>query len=94
MNTWYFVVKEEKAILLLKYPTLYKLQQKHWLDLVSNSFSDCACVRLASSAANGMKNELKAYIEIARFISLLSDGSTNKEVLEEKIVYIHSLSAQ
>ena len=89
MNTSYFVVKE--GLTFLKYSKLCQLQQKNRTDLGSNHYSDRTCAGLASSIANNIKSELKADTENVHFISILSDGSTDKVIIEEEIVYIHYL---
>ena len=83
MNTSYFTVKENLAF--LKYSKLCKLQQKNRTDLRTNHLSDCACAHL--KIAN-IQSELKADIENACFMSILSYGSTDKGIIEEEIVYM------
>ena len=89
MNTSYFVVKEGMAF--HKYPKIRALQQKNSLDLGQNYLSDIACGRFVSSMAEDIKLNLKSDVEDTRFLSVLSDGSTDAGILEEEIVYIRYL---
>ena len=89
MNTSYSAAKEGLAF--LKCPKLCELLQKNGIDLGNNHLSDPTCAHLASSIANNIKSELKDDIENTCFISLSSDGSTDKGITEEEIVYIRYL---
>lgn len=86
MNTAYFIVKESLAF--QKYPKLCELQQKNDLDLGQNHISDVSCGRFVSVISSDMNYSLKCEVENTRFISLLSDRSTDAGILEEEIVYI------
>ena len=85
----YFVVKEGMAF--WKYLKICALQQKNSLDLGQKYLSDIACGRFVSSIAEDIKSDLKSDVEDARFLSVLSDGSTDAGILEEEIVYIRYL---
>ena len=62
-----------------------KLQQLDGLELGENYLSDMACARFVFTIASDLKSD--RYICDSRFVSILSDGSTDKGILEEEILY-------
>ena len=58
-----------------------KLQKLNGLEL-----GDKACARFVSSIASDLKSEVYRDIRNTRFVSILSDGSTDQGILEEEII--------
>ena len=54
-----------------------KFQELNGLELGKNYLSDKACARFVSD----LKSEVYRYIHDSRFVSILSDGSTDKGIL-------------
>ena len=86
MNTAYYVAKS--GLSFLKYTEICELQIKNGLDLGENYLTDVACTRLISSIADDTKSDLKFDVANARFLAVLSDGSTDAGILEEEAVYL------
>ena len=84
VRTAYMVVKEHLPF--MKYTSMCKLQKLNGLELGENYLSDKACTRFVSSIASDLKSEVYRDIRNTRFVSILSDGSTDKGILGE-IVY-------
>ena len=82
VRTAHLVVKEHTS--------MYKLQELNGLELGENYLSDKGCVRFVSTIASDLKSEVYHYIRGSRFVSILSDGSTDKVILEEEMVYARS----
>ena len=85
-RTAYTCVKEH--IPFTKYESLCQLQELNGLDLGENYLSRIACARFVQSIASDIKEDLKTAINDCRFVSVLSDGSTDKGIIEEEIVYV------
>ena len=62
----------------LKYEQLCQLQQLNGLFLGNNYISNNACKRFIAHIASDIKNDLREAVGVARFVSVLSDGSTDK----------------
>ena len=86
MNTAYFTVKH--GLSYKKYPLICKLQEKNGLDLGNNYLNDKACNRIVNSISEDLRKNQKDEINGARFLSVLSDGSTDAGILEEEAVYL------
>ena len=88
MNTAYYVAKA--GLSFLKYTEICELQIKNGsqMDLGENYLTDVACMRLISSIAEDTKSDLKSDVANARFLAVLSDGSTDVGILEEEAVYL------
>ena len=84
VRTAYMLVKEHLPF--MKYTSMCKLQKLNGLELGENYLSDKACARFVSSIASDLKSEVYRDIRNNRFVSILSDGSTDKGILEEEIV--------
>ena len=62
-----------------KYASICKLQQLNGLELGENYLTDMACSRFVKAIAGDWRNEIAQ--------SILSDGSTDKGIVEDEIVY-------
>ena len=85
-RTAYTCVKEHLSF--SKYEVLCQLQKLNGLELGDNYCSRLAGTRFIESIADTIKVEFKNTINDSRFISLLSDGSTDKGIVEEEIIYV------
>ncbi len=85
MRTAYMVVKEHLPF--TKYPSMCELQRINGLVLGENYLTNKACGRFAFSIATDITKNVYNDICDARFVSILSDGSTDKGILKEEIVY-------
>ena len=56
--------------------------------LGDNYLSRKACARFVQSIAEDIKGDLRSSIKNSRFVSILSDGSADKRIIEEEIVYV------
>ena len=88
-NTAYFVAKE--GLSFKKFPRLCKLQTKNSVQLGDNYLTDVACRRFLSTIGKGLKDDLRESFNLARFVAVLSDGSTDAGILEEEILYVRFL---
>ena len=88
-NTAYFVAKE--GLSFKKFLRLCKLQTKNSVQLGDNYLTDVACRRFLSTIGEGLKDDLRESFNLARFVAVLSDGSTDAGILEEEIVYVRFL---
>ena len=86
MNTAYFVASEGEPF--TKYPRLCALQEKNGLNMGTNYLNRQACKVFITSIGEVLRNETIQFIRNARFISILSDGSTDRSILEQEIVYV------
>ena len=85
VRTAHLVVKEHLPF--AKYTSMCKLQELNGLEMGENYLSDKGCVRFVSTIASDLKSEVYRHIRDSRCVSILSDGSTDKGILEEEIVY-------
>ena len=70
-----------------KYEALCQLRKLNGLELGDNYLNRIACGRFVGYIADDLKMELKSDINNCRFVSILSNGSTDKGILEEEIIY-------
>lgn len=85
-NSAYYIAVEGDSF--TKFPKLCALQAKNGIDMGKNYLNDKACRNFCISAAEVLKEESLEEIENARFISVLSDGSTDKGIREQELVYV------
>ena len=71
-----------------KYEALCELQELNGLVLGDNYLSRKACARFVQSIEEDIKGDLRSSIKNSRFVSIHSDGSTDKGIIEEEIVYV------
>ena len=76
-RTAYFTAKE--TLSFLKFEKLCELQQLNGIPLYGENYkSNNACKRFISSIASDIKEDLRDDFNNARFVSIMSDGSTDK----------------
>lgn len=85
-NTAYYIAKEGEAF--RKFPNLVGLMKKNGVDVGSNYINEKACREFCISAADVLKENTAEQVQNARFICLLADGSTDKSITEQEIVYV------
>ena len=85
-RTAYTCVKEYMPF--TKYEALCELQELNGIVLWDNYLSRKACARFVQSITEDIKGDLRSSIKNSRFVSILSDGSTDKGIIEEEIVYV------
>ncbi|XP_071964144.1 zinc finger protein 862-like [Antedon mediterranea] len=91
-RTAYYVAKEEIA--LAKFPGLCKLQMANGVELKNTYINDHACGEFIKSMAHVQREKTTEELtaENTRFLSVLSDGSTDSGIIEQEIVYVRYLS--
>ena len=62
----------------MKYEKICNLQELNGLSIGKNYLSNNACKRFIASIAADIKDETKSDFNSARFITIMSDGSTDK----------------
>ena len=77
-RTAYFVAREGMSF--LKYERLCILQSLNGLELGKNYHSNNGCRRFISSIASDIKDDLRSNFNKCRFITVMSDGSTDKGI--------------
>ena len=86
MNTAYFIASEGEPF--TKYPRLCILQEKNGVNMGKNYLNRQSCKVFVTSIGEVLRHETCEFIRNARFISILSDGSTDNGILEQEIVYL------
>lgn len=67
---------------------LLALQSKNGIDVGTNYRTDKACKDFCTNAAEVLKEETSENVNGARFICILADGSTDKGIIEQELVYV------
>ncbi|XP_078509506.1 zinc finger protein 862-like [Lissotriton helveticus] len=86
-NTAYYIAKQGEAF--IKFPKLCSLQKKNnpeWN--FENYMTDHACRNFVIAISETLKMTIRSQIENARFISVLSDDSTDKGIQEQELIYV------
>ena len=89
-NTAYYIAKENESF--AKYPSLLELQKKNGVVIGSNYLNDKSCKQFCVSTSETLKDETIEDLRKARFVSVLSDGSTDKGIVEQELVYVRYIS--
>ncbi len=85
-RTAYYVAKEEVA--LVKFRSLCKLQMANGVDVKNTYMNDHACRNFIGAMAHVHRADMISQIENSRFLSVLSDGSTDRSIIEQELVYV------
>lgn len=88
-RTAYYVAKEEIA--LAKFPSLCKLQIGNGINMNNTYLNDHACRNFIGAMAHVHRLDTASQIEKSRFLSVLSDGSTDNSIIEQELVYVRFL---
>lgn len=85
LNSTYWIVREGLAF--RKFPSLMNLQEKNFLTIGPNYRNNIGCAVFTSAIAATLSDSLDADLSDARFVSYLSDGSTDTGIKEQEIIY-------
>ena len=85
-RTAYYVAKEEIA--MAKFSSLCKLQISNGVNMNNTYLNDHACRNFIGAMAHVHRLDTTSQIEKCRFLSVLSDGSTDNSVIEQELVYV------
>ena len=87
-NTAYFIALECEAF--TKFETFIQLQEKNGVIFSENYKNNHGCTTFINSIATVIKNETKSDLmqPDVRFCSILFDGSTDKGILEQELIYV------
>ena len=88
-RTAYYVAKEEIA--MAKFSSLCKLQISNGVNMNNTYLNDHACRNFIGAMAHVHRLDTTSQIEKSRFLSVLSDGSTDNSVIEQELVYVRFL---
>ena len=89
INSAFFIVKTNMAF--RRFPELMELQKKNKLAIMYNYLNDKSCRMFVHWIAERLKQTLQEDVNNARFLSILSDGSTDSGNIETEIVYARYL---
>ena len=81
----YWIAKTNSPMTL--YHETLKLEKHHGVDISSPYNSDRACGVFINYVVKDLQQKLYKDIMNTKFISVLCDGSTDKAVIENKVVY-------
>ena len=93
-NTAYAIAKGNKPY--SDYPLYCELQTKNWLNLGSDHIGRDACVDFIKAISLNMLEEESNTIKEARFLSVMSDSSTDSSVIDQEVIllrYVHPSTA-
>ena len=85
-NTAFFVAHEELAF--RKFAGLCELQKKNGVQFGEQYKNDKGCKTFISYIAQVEKGKIQSTVSDSRFMSILSDGSTDSGIVEQEAVYI------
>ena len=85
-STAYFVAIECESF--LEYPAFVNLQLKNGLNLGFNYQNDHACADFVNSIASVLRQETMAEVANVRYFSILSDGSTDRGIIEQELIFV------
>lgn len=86
-RTAYYIAKEELP--LRKFDGLCQLQRANGVDFPDRSYSnDHACREFIRAISHTEQTETIDQISSCRFLSVLSDGSTDSGIIEQEVVYV------
>ena len=67
---------------LVKYPPLIELEEKHGVELGTNYRSDKQCAVFIDCIGEELGSQLQNNLSKAKFLSVLTDGSTDASIIE------------
>ena len=85
-NTAFFVAHEELAF--RKFAGLCELMKKNGVQFGEQYKNDKGCKTFISCIAQVEKGKIQSAVSDSRFMSILSDGSTDSGIVEQEAVYI------
>ena len=81
IRTAFYVAKSGLAF--TKYIEICKLQQLNGMEVGTNYLTDLACKRFVELIASNIKEDLRQQFNSCRFVTVMSDGSTDKGILKK-----------
>ena len=91
-NTAYYVASENEPF--AKFPKLCALQTKNGLNFGTNYLNDKGCKMFLTSSSEVLRGDVSKELENVRFISILGDGSTDKGIIEQELVYVRLVDSK
>ena len=91
-NTAYYVASENEPF--AKFPKLCALQTKNGLNFGTNYLNDKGCKMFLTSSSEVLREDVSKELENVRFISILGDGSTDKGIIEQELVYVRFVDSK
>ena len=85
-NTAYGLAKKNRPF--TDFPTVCSIQEKNGLVLGENYITDKAARQFTSCIAKTLRQNTAADLQKARFVSVLSDGSTDTTIVEQVVAYV------
>lgn len=85
-NTAYYIARENKSF--RKFPDMIELQKQNGVDEGNNYINEKGCREFCMNMGEVLKDDTANNVKTARFISILSDGSTDKGIVEQELVYV------
>nr|XP_006818603.1 PREDICTED: zinc finger protein 862-like [Saccoglossus kowalevskii] len=85
-NTAYAVAKAGKPFSDFKF--ICGIQKKNGLKLGENYVNSHGCTEFMEHIASTLRKDISKEIETVNFISVLGDGSTDKSIIEQEIIYV------
>ena len=79
IRTAFFIAKS--GLPFMKYAYICQLQRLNGMELGSNYMSDMACGRFVDEISKNIKDNLRQNFNKCRFVTIMSDGSTDKGIL-------------
>ena len=89
-NTAYYLAKKEKPF--GDCPDLLALQEKNGIEKQNEYRTPRATADFIDFIAKEFKDSLKEILVHARYYSILTDGSTDKSVTEQELIYVMFLN--
>ena len=86
IETAYFVAKEELP--LAKYVSILALEERHNVTFGSAYRNSNACGDFIDCIGDELMNNLKGFLEKAKFYSILFDGTTDKSAAEKESFFV------
>ena len=80
MRTAFYVARSGLAF--TKYNEICTLQQLNGMEFGNNYLTDVACRRFIKIIASNIKEDLRQQFNNCRFVTVMSDGSTDKGILK------------
>ncbi len=85
-NTAYGLAKENRPF--TDFPTVCSIQLKNGLELGDTYITNKAAQLFTGYIAKTLKNQTSAEIREKRFVTVMSDGSTDTTIVEQEVVYV------
>ena len=81
----YFIAKN--GLPFNKYKEILSLEKHHGVQMGDSYINDTACANFIDFTGLDLKDQLNKYLVKVKFFSVLSDGSADSLLIENKIIY-------